>query len=77
MIYGITQSRLVILRKFQCTYMIDIHLKSLSQREITNSKLLQVGDYSAHRTTKKMKKIVVRHFAPPCTSVKSPKTLSS
>ena len=62
---------------FQGTHMIDIHYKCLSQKEITNSKLLQVGDYSAHRTTKKMdKKIVVRHFAPPCTSVKNPKTFS-
>jgi hypothetical protein len=74
---GIIKIRVFILSKFQGTYMIDIHFKSLLQRGITNSKLLQVGDYSAHRTTKKMKKIVVRQFAPPCTSVKNLKTFSS
>ena len=52
MIPGIIRSCLAILSEFQGTYVIDIHFKPLSQREITNSKLLQVGDYSAHRTTK-------------------------
>ena len=74
MIPGIRKSRLVILSKFQGTYMIDSHFKSLSWREITNSKLRRVGDYSAHKTTKKIEKIVVHHIAPPCTSVKNPMT---